>query len=58
MTADGEEAILDHEVTLRKEPCCGADRSHYTGLGLPTFGILFHDRNAFLVQVSADLRFC
>lgn len=58
MMADGQVATLDHEVTLRKEPCGGADRSHYTGLGLPTFGILFHDRDAFLVQVFADLGFC
>lgn len=43
MTADGQVAILDLEVTLRKEPYCGADRSLYIGLGLPTFGILFSE---------------
>lgn len=53
MMADCQVAVLDHKVTLRKEPCCGADRSHHHGLGLSTFGILFHERDTFLVQVSA-----
>lgn len=37
MRTDGQVAILDHEVTLRMEPCCGAEEL-YTGLGLPTSG--------------------
>lgn len=45
MMADGQVAVFDNEVTLRKEPSCGADRSPYTGLGLPTFGILFSERD-------------
>ena len=57
MMADCQVAVLDHKVTLRKEPCCGADRSHHHGLGLPTFGILFHERDTFLVQVSAYVSF-
>ena len=58
MMADGQVVILDHEMTVRKGRCCGADRSHYTGLGLPTFGTRLHDRDAFLVQVFADWGFC
>lgn len=46
---DGQLAILDHGLTFRKEPCCGVDRSLYTGLGMPTFGILFNERERFLI---------
>lgn len=40
MMTDGQVAILDHAVTLKMEPCYGAEEL-YTDLGLPTSGIIF-----------------